>query len=536
MRAVLIAFTALGLTGCSLVVDDSRFLTGSPDAGLDTDTGFDAGADTGFDTGLELDTGVEEDGGRPDDTGILDGGDAGPLDTGVDAGLPVVDVLPTQLLEGSGFGHGVPIIFRGMNFNPNTRVRVVGDGIALEGAPVVSRSVVAIEVSVPIDTSLRQGATKSVALQLVNGQGEPVAEPVELAVEGLDELIVEQNLSIRTADLRLYSEVVVSSSAELTLFGEGPAVLHAVGRMNIEGRIAIDSELGGPGACEGGAPRSNGECGLTGGRAGSSALAGLDGGGGGGGGAEVGGNADVTGGIDGRGGRSSPDPWVADFEDARGGGGGGGGGGSGSNGRRGGSGGGSLELKSDGVLGFEGSITATGQDGENADCGLVITLGAGGGGAGGVVLLRGRVALGGLDGTIDVSGGAGGSAPADCQAGAGSGARGRTRIDLPRRTTDVGILPMQSAADRRGPVFAPEGNVIQTGRLMAMAYGPPDTDLPVWFDRQEAGTVRPDSDGELLLESPAGVMPGLHQVCLGVPGARLDRSEGITCTFFALLP
>lgn len=518
------------------------------DLGMDFGPGGDLGPllDAGVedDLGVEADLGVDLDSGPPDAGGSGDGGadlgpgpDVAPHDTGPsDLGtLPTLSLSPTRLREGEGVGVAVPIFVSGISFPTNARLSVIGSNQVIIMDQAVAPTGLVAAVRVPVDTSLAASATARVTLRVTAG-GVALANDLELVLDGLDELRVTTSQSIAAADLAVYSYIAVASGQTLTLTGSATelARLEATGRIDLLGAIRVDQTGMPAGGCAGGGPNADGGCGAVGGRAGFNLINVSVGGGGGGGNATAGSDAPVSGVTAGTGGDTSTDEWIRDLAAARGGGGGGGGGVSGASG---GASGGALEILSHGSLQLAGVLSATGSAGGAGTCGAlgIIVGGGGGGGAGGTILVRARALVGSVGGSVDVRGGAGGAGNG-CGAEGGDGGRGRSRFDAPDSTAELNLLPSRAISDGFGPSFDSSSSVLLSGANPQIEVtGPAARQLPYWVDGASGGMVqiRAGRSGTLTLSNPS---VGLHEICLGVPGASLTDPQGVTCGSFAYSP
>lgn len=288
------------------------------------------------------------------------------------------------------------------------------------------------------------------------------------------------------------------------------AIVHAVGRINITGRVSANANLraGGAGGCDGGDINAAGEC-----FGGGKAL------GGGGGFAQAGENGNSN-----TGGAMSGDPLIKIYEGTGAAMNRGGGGGAGDENSLGGGGGGTIELTAGGNLSVT-TLEAKGAAGGNA-----LLRGAGGGSGGAVVLRAGGMLV--APATVDLSGGDGGNGGLGGAPG-GKGSVGRWRFDAAKL---VGTLP--APAPRRGPMIVrPMNPIFETKEPTMMLTGESGVQVTIitQYDDDTSNTETETLIGETSSFAPT-LKIGINKVCVLVPGGSIANDEATNCVEVAFIP
>lgn len=348
--------------------------------------------------------------------------------------------------------------------------------------------------------------------------GAPAPVMIAWELRPLDELVAAGMQAAPPAG-KIFSHVKVTGDVVFTQ-GTAPAIVRAVGAIDISGKVTANAMGATPGAggCAGGQPQMNGTC-YGGGKPY----------GGGGGFAERG--VDGAGAAD-SGGAVSGDAYIKVYdgagEEANRGAGGAGGGNVTGGGGSGGGGGGTIELTAGGNITLGDVIEAIGGVGGNSGLGT----GAGGGSGGAVVLRSGNTLQHATN--VVLAGGDGGTGALGGSLG-GKGSLGRWRYDA---LVTMGVAPA-TPAGKRGPMLARPQNPIFEMRTPTLSIA------GTAGDSVKVIVTGPDGIGEektITLQSatqafvPPELPIGLDTICVLVPNGRPSDDVAKNCIEVAFVP
>lgn len=496
MKCVYLFALAVTASGCTLALDTDAFRTADaavslPDAGLPDATSL-------------------------PDTGLPDA--SVPLD--------VQDVLPAQIFEGLGAGHGT---VRG------TAVWMGGAGLFVDDVTSTDFEILSwraaadgtslgIALRVPVDEGLAQDQTALGEIQLVR-DGQTTRRTVQIL--GLDEAVISGALPTGFTP-GLYSRLVFEGGhfgGRAALTWEATAEIVVQGNLRMEG---FTDGRAGPGGCDGAPEDQDANCGSRGGRAGQAQAMVSPSGGGGGGNLSAGTPGDTYAGGPAPGAEGEAaiaQPLTEGLTSMRGAGGGGGGGaGSG----QGGGGGGAVALITRGLLTVNATLNSQGGPGQplmDPSC----SLAGGGGGSGGILILRAWTLQG--VGVVQVGGGAPGGVP-NCENRGGRGGDGVAYIQTSTTVADLAVEP--SGSRRSGPSWAKDTPVVVGATARLPIQGVPGQSYWLGVDEgpEDSGILPNSGRAEVELR---GLEPGIVKVCLRRESGVSNALEVRNCLEFAII-